>query len=77
MGVQGTKESAEALHEIFMGIFLFLASSFPRHRSGKLPGQEFWVQEAGRSGLASLSLTSRGRERWSSSSPVPILFFSF
>lgn len=33
MGVRGTKESAEALHEIFMGVFLFLASSFSSLRS--------------------------------------------
>lgn len=50
MGVQGTKKSAEALHEIFMGIFLFLSSPLSRHRSEKHPNQTFWVQEACRNG---------------------------
>lgn len=35
MGVQGTQKSAEALHEIFMGNFIFLSSFLSRHRSKK------------------------------------------
>lgn len=50
MGVQGTKKSVETLHEIFMGIFLFLSSSLSRHESEKHPNQMFWVEEAHRNG---------------------------
>lgn len=50
MGVQGTKKSVETLHEIFMGIFLFLSSSLSRHESEKHPNQMFWVEETHRNG---------------------------
>jgi hypothetical protein len=55
MGVQGTKKSAEAPHEIFMGIFLssffFLCAVFhSRYQKGESVQAEVLTPEAGRKG---------------------------
>ena len=62
MGVQETKKSAEALHEIFMGIFLFLASSFSSRKSESIQDKSSEQRKHVEMAPAGLSLTFWGRE---------------
>lgn len=77
MGVQGTKKSAEELHEIFMGNFLFLSSFLSRHRSEKHPSQTFWVQEACRNGSCGPILDHLGEGGTEKALPFPVPTFFF
>lgn len=62
MGVQGTKKSAEALHEIFMAVFLFIASSFSSRKSESIKDRSPEHRKHVEMAPAGLSLTFWGME---------------
>lgn len=76
MGVQGTQKSAEALHEIFMGNFLFLSSFLSRHRSEKASKPHIEYRKHVEMAAVGLPLTFWGRDgqdpEWILTIPSPL-----